>query len=73
SLPTMIVGFARYRTAKAFRVLACERHVLVWMALGSVAGAALGGMFLGIVPGRALAILLAVVLAISALKVFRHR
>lgn len=73
SLPTMIVGFARYRTASAFRVLVRERHVLVWMAFGSVAGAALGGMLLGAVPERVLTLLLAVILAISAVKVFRHR
>ncbi len=73
SLPTMVVGFVRYRSADAFRALGRERRLVAWMALGSVAGAAIGGMLLGVVPVRALTLLLAVVLAMSAIKVFRHR
>ena len=73
SLPTMIVGLTRYRTAGAFLVLVRERHLVAWMALGSIAGAGVGGVLLGIVPVRALILLLAVILAISAIKVFQHR
>ena len=72
SLPTMIVGLMRYRSAAAFSVLARERPLLGWMAVGSITGVGLGGLLLGVVPAQALTLLLAVILAISAIKVFRH-
>ena len=70
SLPTMLVSFARYGTAGAFGVPGQERRLVRWMALGSVVGMAVGGALLGVVPVRALTLLLAVVLAVS---VFRRR
>ena len=72
SLPTMIVGLIRYRTADAFATLARERCLFTWMSLGSIGGAAIGGLLLDIVSPRALTLLLGVVLAISAMKVFRR-
>jgi len=54
SLPTMIVGFARYTSSDAFDVLRKERPLGVWMAIGSILGAALGGVLLGLVPTRLL-------------------
>jgi uncharacterized membrane protein YfcA len=73
SLPTMMVGLTRYQTAGAFANLTREKCLLTWMSLGSVGGAAIGGLLLGIVPPRALTLLLGVVLAISAAKVFSVR
>ena len=73
SLPTMIVGFVRYGTAGAFDRLAREKCLLTWMSLGSVGGALIGGMLLGIVSAHALTLLLGVILAISAVKVFHHK
>lgn len=72
SLPTMIVGFARYTSSDAFDVLRKERPLGVWMAIGSILGAALGGALLGLVPTRLLLALLGVVLLISAIKTFKH-
>ena len=72
SLPTMIVGFARYTSSDAFAVLRRERPLGLWMAVGSILGAALGGMLLGLVPTRLLLALLGVVLLISAVKTFQH-
>jgi uncharacterized membrane protein YfcA len=72
SLPTMIVGFARYTSSDAFDVLRKERPLGVWMAIGSILGAALGGVLLGLVPTRLLLALLGVVLLISAIKTFKH-
>lgn len=72
SLPTMIVGFLRYREAQAFAVLGRERALFVFMAVGSVLGAILGGMLLGSVPTDWLVIGLAVILLVSAWKVFGH-
>ena len=73
SLPTMIVGLTRYRSATAFSVLAREKPLLGWMAVGSIAGVGLGGLLLGVVPAQALTLLLSVILAVSAINVFRHQ
>ncbi|MFZ5537727.1 MAG: TSUP family transporter [Pseudomonadota bacterium] len=72
SLPTMIVGFMRYREAAAFGVLARERGLFLFMALGSMLGATLGGWSLGWVPTDWLVLGLAVILLVSAVKVFKH-
>lgn len=72
SLPTMIVGFARYRQSNAFAVLSAERTLLKWMSVGSIVGAALGGLALGLVPTQALMAGLGVILLISAVKTFAH-
>ena len=72
SLPTMIVGFMRYREAAAFDVLGRERPLFLFMAAGSVLGALLGGLLLGVVPTDWLVLGLALILLISAVKVFRH-
>lgn len=73
SLPTMLMGFARYSRDRSFAVLAENRGFVVTMALGSVAGALLGGLLLGIGPNSVLLPLLAAILAISAIKVWQHR
>lgn len=72
SLPTMIVGFARYSRDQSFAVIRNERRFLLVMAAGSVAGTFLGGQLLGIVPTQALLPMLAAILLISAFKVWRH-
>lgn len=72
SLPTMIVGFARYSQDKSFVVIRDNRTFMFFLALGSVAGAFIGGMLLGIVPSAVLLPLLAFILLISAVKVWRH-
>lgn len=72
SLPTMIVGFARYTRADAFQVLREERQLMVWMVGGSILGAAIGGLLLGLVPTDWLMGLLGIVLMVSAIKTFQH-
>lgn len=72
SLPTMITGFARYSRDSSFSVLAKNKEFVLLMASGSFAGAFLGGMLLGIIPSKLLIPILTVVLAISAVKVWRH-
>ena len=72
SLPTMIVGFFRYRQAQAFGVLSRERDLFVWMSVGSVVGALVGGLVLGLVAAHWLGLFLALLLFISAWKVFKH-
>lgn len=73
SLPTMIVGFTRYSRDSTFAVLGRNRAFVVIMAAGSIVGSFIGGRLLGIVPVDVLLPLLAVILIISAVKVWRHR
>lgn len=72
SLPTMLAGFARYSQDQSFGVLRRNTRFLLVMAAGSILGTALGGMLLGIVPGQVLLPFLALILIISAIKVWRH-
>lgn len=73
SLPTMLVGFLRYRESAAFVVLRQQRVLLLSMAAGSLLGAVVGGLLVGLVPTEGMGLLLALILMVSAWKVFLHR
>jgi uncharacterized protein len=73
SLPTMLVGFARYSRDSTFAVLGRNRWFVLVMAAGSIVGSFIGAALLGIVPGGVLLPLLAVILLVSAVKVWRHK
>jgi uncharacterized membrane protein YfcA len=72
SLPTMIVGFARYSQSGSFSIIKKEQNLFRWMVVGSIIGAALGGLMLGLFPTRVLMGLLGVILFVSAVKTFQH-
>lgn len=72
SLPTMLVGFARYARDDSFAVIGRNRTFVAIMALGSIAGASIGSRLLGIVPDTILLPALAAILMISAYKMWRH-
>ncbi|MEW1635467.1 sulfite exporter TauE/SafE family protein [Streptomyces sp. NPDC093801] len=72
SLPTMLVAFARYSRDGSFAVLGANLRFTALMAGGSIAGALLGGLLLGVVPDPVLIPALAVILLVSAVKVARH-
>ena len=72
SLPTMVVGFLRYSQDQSFSVIGAERRFIAVMAAGSLAGAAVGGLLLGVAPPSVLLPLLAGLLLLSALKVWKH-
>ena len=72
SLPTMLVGFARYSRDRGFVVLSENRRVVLVMAAGSILGSFIGGRLLGLVSNAVLLPLLAVILILSAVKVWRH-
>jgi uncharacterized membrane protein YfcA len=72
SLPTMLVGFARYSRDRSFAVLAEHRSFLVWIAIGSILGTSIGAVLLGYTPPAVLIPLLALILVVSAVKVWRH-
>jgi len=72
SLPTMIVGFARYSRDESFAVLYKARRFAALMAAGSIVGALTGSLLLGSVPESVLYPVLAVILLLSAVKVWRY-
>ena len=73
SLPTMLVGFARYSRERSFAVLGANRAFVLTMAAGSMIGTYVGARLLSIVPDALLVPILAVILVVSAIKVWRHR
>ncbi|MFF4498274.1 sulfite exporter TauE/SafE family protein [Streptomyces sp. NPDC001546] len=72
SLPTMLAAFARYSRDGSFAVLGSNLRFTTIMAAGSIAGAVLGGLLLGVFPGLVLIPALAVILLVSAYKLARH-
>lgn len=72
SLPTMIVGFARYSRDGSFGVLAHNRVFVGVLAIGSLLGAGIGSLLVGVTPEAVLLPLLAAILLVSAVKVYRH-
>lgn len=73
SLPTMLVGFARYSRDRSFVVLRENTRFVVVMAIGSIVGVAIGGASLDLVPVEVLLKGLAAILFISAYKAWGHR
>jgi uncharacterized protein len=73
SLPTMLVGFARYSRDQAFAVLRDNGSFVLAIAVGSTVGAVVGGRLVRVVPSDVLLPLLAAILVSSAIKVWRHR
>ena len=73
SLPTMLVGFARYSRDRSFVVLGENRLFVLVMAAGSILGSFIGGRLLGLVPSAVLLPLLAIILVLSAVKVWKHK
>lgn len=73
SLPTMLVGFARYSQDRSFAVLGEYSRFVLTIAAGSIVGSFIGGRLLGFVPSPVLLPLLAVILVLSAIKVSRHQ
>lgn len=72
SLPTMLVAFARYSRDQSFQVVRGNTRFMLIMAAGSIAGTVVGGLLLGLVPSLALIPVLAALLLVSAVKVWRH-
>lgn len=73
SLPTMIVGFTRYSRDQSLSIIGRNRTFLLIMAVGSIVGTFIGGQLLGVVPNSFLLPALAVILLVSAIKVWRHQ
>lgn len=72
SLPTMLMGFARYSRDPAFVVIGRERRFLGLLCLGSLIGVVAGGQLLGLVPTAWLVGMLALILSASAIHTWFH-
>ena len=72
SLPTMIVGFTRYSRDRSFVALGHNKRFVLLMAAGSIIGTFLGAQLLLVVPSPVLLPALAIILVISAVKIWRH-
>jgi uncharacterized membrane protein YfcA len=72
ALPTMLVALARYSRDQAFTVLRGNGWFLAAMSAGSITGALLGALLLGIIPNLVLIPALALLLVASAIKLWRH-
>ena len=73
SLPTMLVGLARYSRDKSFSVMRENWRFLLTMTAGSIIGTFIGGLLLGIVPNAVLLPFLAALLVISSVNIWRHK
>ncbi|MFC4472476.1 sulfite exporter TauE/SafE family protein [Streptomyces xiangluensis] len=72
SLPTMLVAFARYSRDGSFAVLGANLRFTLVMAAGSIVGALLGGLLVGVFSDLVLIPALAVILLVSSVKLARH-
>ncbi len=72
SLPTMLVGFTRYSRDQSFAVIGRNRLFLLTMASGSILGSFIGASLLGVVPSALLLPMLAAILLVSSVKIWRH-
>ncbi|WP_393985473.1 sulfite exporter TauE/SafE family protein [Xanthobacter flavus] len=73
SLPTMVVAFTRYSRDSAFATVVRNKAFVAVMSVGSIVGTFIGGHLLGLVPDHVLLPILALILVVSSVKVWRHR
>src|ERR687890_901306 len=72
SLPTVAVGGLRHRKLGSFADRVDLTQTVAPMGAGSVIGAVVGGLFVGVVPAAVLKLVLGVILIVSAVRIF-HR
>lgn len=73
SLPTIITGLIRHALNGGLFEKPDVKYLVLPMGLGSILGAYMGGLMLGIVSGYWLKIILGIILIISAFKIFRKK
>ena len=69
----MLVGFTRYSRDQSFSVLRKNLLFLLVMVAGSIVGTFIGGLLLGLMPNAILLPLLAALLVLSGVKIWRHK
>lgn len=72
SLPTVLMGVLRYARQHAYADRRDRYQTIVPMGIGSVIGAVVGGLLVGIVPSSVLKIGLGIILIWSATRIFYH-
>lgn len=72
SVPTIMVGLARYARFGRLREVMPYRPVTVWMGVGSVFGALAGSLLLRYAPSAWLQVLLGGILMVSAFRLLRR-
>jgi uncharacterized protein len=70
SLPTVAVGVLRHHRLGSFTDRADLTQTVAPMGVGSVVGAVVGGLFVGVVSAAALKVVLGVILIVSAVRIF---
>jgi uncharacterized protein len=70
SLPTVVVGVLRYASRGAFAERRALTETVAPMSVGSLIGAVVGGMLVGVIPAAALKIGLGLILNVSAVRMF---
>ncbi|HUQ78574.1 MAG TPA: sulfite exporter TauE/SafE family protein [Patescibacteria group bacterium] len=73
SIPTVVIGIARYARRGNYADRSALRDTVTPMAVGSVIGAVIGGLLVGLLSPALLKLALGVILIGSALRVFSHR
>jgi uncharacterized protein len=72
SLPTVAMGIFRYARRKAYTNRSSLTKTVFPMGAGSVIGAVVGGLLVGIAPQSWLKLGLGIILMISAFRIFHH-
>ncbi len=73
SLPTVVVGVARYAARGALAGREALADTVAPMSAGSILGAVAGGLLVGLVPTAVLKMLLGIILNVSAIRMFSHQ
>jgi uncharacterized membrane protein YfcA len=71
-LPIVFTGIIRHWRLGRYRSPSLFANLVLPMSAGSIAGAVLGGAFAAFAPNEALKLILAAILAVSALKLLKH-
>jgi uncharacterized membrane protein YfcA len=72
SLPTVLMGVVRYTHQGAYAARSDMRQTIIPMGIGSVIGAIIGGLLVGIAPSSVLKVSLGIILIWSATRIFSH-